>query len=378
MIFYNLFDKTGKIHYTVCKRVRCRKVMKPIEEYLPKAVFQEVQFLQSRREEGAQPLQRDQHHPAHPATVPEAPMFHQGEMIVVKIHATPSLQKAYLPEGQLIKAAPKAGDGKGRPFIHRHDFFEFNYIERGMIKNHLEPEPLIHTPQQILLMNPYAIHSPQPVEDDTVLFNILIEREWVEQVFTSLLSFHQGFFNFFLDSIYGLNRMTPYLVLENTPELTSIFHQMIAEYFEKKDYYQQMLFSKLIELFALLSRHQSDSRRKKDVEFLQQRDIADILSYLRGNYTHITLAKAAEFFNYTPNYLSKLIKRHTGRHFSEIIQGYKLESACNYLVHSSLSIEKINEIIGYNDASYFSKVFHKKYGVSPNRYRQIHSEARPF
>lgn len=344
-----------------------------MESYLKMAVIQETKFLQSRRKKQHSTLPRDLGHPDQPATVPASVMFHKQEIIVVKVQATSYLKTAYLPKELLEQERPAMKNTAHQPFVHRHDFFEFNYVYRGKVSNCLENKPIVQTNRQILLMNPYAVHNPQPIDEDTVLFNLLVDRSWAENVFASLLSFDHGFFNFFLDSIYGLNRMAPYLILDNTPELTRIFHQMIAEYFEEKACYQQILFSKLIELFAILSRQQDDSRRKKDLEFLQQRDVADILNYIKVNYREISLAKAAEFFNYTPNYLSKIIKRHTGRYFSDILQEYKLESACNYLTHSSLSIEKINEIIGYSDASYFSKVFSKRYGLSPNQYRQQHT-----
>lgn len=324
--------------------------------YISKALELEADFGRRAKENSAARPFQDPSQPKGVLTVPADELFLPGENIAVKLH--------------VVKTAEDGTPSPRRPFLHRHDFFEFNYVYTGTVENHLEDEILCQGHEKILLMNPFAIHDPQVHSKGTVLFNILVKRQWVEEVFVSILSFNEIFFNFFLDSVYGLNRLKPYLVFNSTADLSGILDRIIQEYFDRNICYQQVLFSKLIELFAGFTRLQQDDRRRQDREFLQTRDISGILGFIKNNYTTATLASVAESFGYSTSYLSKLIKKHTGLNFTDILHDLKLQSACNYLIHSDLTVEKINEIIGYNDTSYFSKVFRKKYGLSPSSYRQ--------
>ena len=63
------------------------------------------------------------------------------------------------------------------------------------------------------------------------------------------------------------------------------------------------------------------------------------------------------------------IKKIYGKTPYEIINERKIKAAKELLGNSSYTINEIADILGYNDASYFSKVFKKTVGVSPLRYR---------
>ena len=328
-----------------------------LDFYIKKALEQWQQFNQRIEGESSHPF----HDPSDSPdifTVPEKGLFLEGENIAISIQAK-----------QLLN--PDVFSSNQHEFLHHHNFFEFNYVVRGIVKNQLENAVMLQDNSKLLIMHPYAIHDPQLQTPDTVLFNILIKKNWVEQVFVNLLSFNQSFFNFFLDAVYGLNHINPYLIFDNTPRLIFLIHQMIKEYFDHNLCYQQVLFAKLIELFAELTRQQSDHHQKENVKILQNRDLSSVLHYIQNNYATVTLKEVADKFYFSTSYLSKLIKANTNLNFTEHITHLKLQSACNYLTHSDLPIDKITEIIGYNDSSYFSKVFRKQYGMTPKQYRQI-------
>lgn len=338
-----------------------------IEEYLPKALRMEAEFLRSRNPNEILSFPRDHTNHKETLIIPSEVMFQNNEKILVKAPVSEYLLKTYSSLSQLPVRPVHMQDPQF--FFHRHDFFEFNYVYHGRIENRIEKETVIQDTRQLILMNPHAAHHTALLDSKTIYFNILVNRRWAEEIFSNLLSFDKSIFNFFLDSVYGLNNVSPYIIFENTKELNGLILEMIKEFYEDDIYCQQMLFSKLFELFILLSRQSASVSKKQSQEFVKSRISAELLSYLRINYAHISLEEASEHFGYTPTYFSRLIKKQTGKYFSEIIQDYKIKSACNYLSGSGLSTEKIAEILGYNDASYFSKAFQKKMGMSPKEYR---------
>ncbi|MDN5276704.1 MAG: two-component system, response regulator YesN [Clostridiales bacterium] len=72
----------------------------------------------------------------------------------------------------------------------------------------------------------------------------------------------------------------------------------------------------------------------------------------------------------SPYYLSHLFKEELNITFLEYLTMVRMEEAKKLLKDTSLSIVAIASQVGYEDASYFSKVFKKYVGISPAQYRK--------
>lgn len=69
-------------------------------------------------------------------------------------------------------------------------------------------------------------------------------------------------------------------------------------------------------------------------------------------------------------YLSQIIKRETGKTYSELIQQKKLEKAKELLKYSQKTVGQIAEETGYSDYCYFTKTFKRLTKMSPSEYRK--------
>lgn len=99
--------------------------------------------------------------------------------------------------------------------------------------------------------------------------------------------------------------------------------------------------------------------------------LSDALSYIRENYhNNLSLDNVAQQVFISPYYLSHLFKEELGITFVEYLTRVRLEEAKKLLKEPNLSIEAVASEVGYDDASYFSKVFKKNMGISPNQYRK--------
>lgn len=99
--------------------------------------------------------------------------------------------------------------------------------------------------------------------------------------------------------------------------------------------------------------------------------IAEVLKHIHNNAATATLTDVATTFSYTPEYLCKLIKTHTGCTFNEIRHETLMHQVDILLRNSSYPVEKVAEIVGYSSLSNFYRVFNKFYGLSPAKYRSI-------
>ncbi len=84
----------------------------------------------------------------------------------------------------------------------------------------------------------------------------------------------------------------------------------------------------------------------------------------------ITLSECAEFLDYHPNYLWKIIKNETGMTFTEYIAQYKTERAKELLTTTDMSVAAIAEKLKYTNAQNFIRFFNKMTDMTPGKYRQ--------
>ncbi|MCL2736789.1 MAG: helix-turn-helix transcriptional regulator [Propionibacteriaceae bacterium] len=94
-----------------------------------------------------------------------------------------------------------------------------------------------------------------------------------------------------------------------------------------------------------------------------------ILSYTRDNYQTVTLRHLSELFNYSANHIARLVRRHTGRRFSDLVRDLKIRHAMDYLTSTGLGLEQISHMVGFSSTGYFAHVFHQQVGITPGQYR---------
>lgn len=79
----------------------------------------------------------------------------------------------------------------------------------------------------------------------------------------------------------------------------------------------------------------------------------------------------AQVVNLSPNYLSDLLKKETGKNTKEHINEKVVERAKNLLLSSQHSVSEIAYDLGFNYPHYFSRMFKNHTGITPQKYREI-------
>lgn len=98
--------------------------------------------------------------------------------------------------------------------------------------------------------------------------------------------------------------------------------------------------------------------------------MSKILDYIYENYKNASLTEIASKMHYTPTYLSNLINTNYGRSFSSLLCERRLAVARKMLLNTSCSLQEISTLIGYQSYSGFFRAFIRKYGQTPQEYRQ--------
>lgn len=95
------------------------------------------------------------------------------------------------------------------------------------------------------------------------------------------------------------------------------------------------------------------------------------MQYIGTNYgQHISLEETAGMVYLSPSYLSRIFKKETGVSFNEYLNRVRINKAKELLQDRALRMTDIALMVGFEDQSYFTKVFKRVTGMLPKEYRE--------
>jgi len=89
------------------------------------------------------------------------------------------------------------------------------------------------------------------------------------------------------------------------------------------------------------------------------------------NWALPSVSKCAEALNLSPNYLSDLLKKETGKNTQEHIHYFVIDLAKNRLLSTKDTVNEIAYSLGFEYPSYFTKIFKSKTNMTPIEYRKL-------
>ncbi|MHB8129878.1 MAG: helix-turn-helix transcriptional regulator [Mobilitalea sp.] len=163
----------------------------------------------------------------------------------------------------------------------------------------------------------------------------------------------------------------------HTIDSTGIEHklQLLKELLNKQDtsFWPCRCRSYLFEILFCLARQEEDEAIN-NVLFYDgcSRMAIDVIYYLQSCYNQkITIERLADEFHTNRTTLLNDFKKYTGQSVNQYLVQLRLTMASTLLRDTELSVDEICDRTGFNDISYFSKVFKKKLLHTPSQYRRI-------
>ncbi|MCG7378761.1 response regulator [Paenibacillus sp. ACRSA] len=110
---------------------------------------------------------------------------------------------------------------------------------------------------------------------------------------------------------------------------------------------------------------------------MQEHTHADVAIEMINKYyaEDISLQGVANQINVNPSYLSRLFKQEKGENFITYLTRVRMEHAKNYLLSKELRVYEIAEKVGYHNYTYFSKIFKRSVGHTPEEYRDLQKDS---
>lgn len=95
------------------------------------------------------------------------------------------------------------------------------------------------------------------------------------------------------------------------------------------------------------------------------------MNYIGLNYTReLTLGEVADHVGYSHSHFSRVFKEETGGSFRACVNFLRVEKSKYYLLSGMSTVSEISGLCGFEDQSYYCKVFKKLVGVTPDQFRK--------
>lgn len=252
---------------------------------------------------------------------------------------------------------------------HSHNFIELVYVYSGKMIQKINDREIVLNKGEIVLLNQYIEHEIDYTFNEDIILNFIIKPEFFDNI-VSLFDNENIISKFILTSIYGGLKKGEYIVFQvgEIENIQKLFESIIEEMYNKhklKNIRMQFLIGMLI---TELLMNMENSDFYSDMNY-DNKMISKVLKYIELNYSDASLKEIAIILN-QPNYkISKLLKEFTGKNFRELLIEKRIKKVKEMLKNTDYPISEVIKNTGYENISYFYKLFKKKYNISLKEFR---------
>ncbi|MCR5451283.1 MAG: AraC family transcriptional regulator [Lachnospiraceae bacterium] len=271
-----------------------------------------------------------------------------------------------LDEGNLIQIRTHT---RFIPFPkHTHNYVEMVYMVSGHTDHIVDGIPVRLEAGEILLMNQHAAQEILAADKNDIALNFIILPEFFDQTLRMMVLTQSPLRDFLVNCLKSERSQTSFLhfkvsdILPIQNLMENLIYSLLSG---EEDFYKDEMTMGLLFLHLL-------SHTKNVVaggSSYDQELVFDVLSYIATYYKDASLSNFARARHLDLTRISKIIKKHTGFNYQQLLQQQRIAKACELLTNTTLSIEEISQNVGYDNISFFHRLFKKYYGMSPRHYR---------
>ena len=253
---------------------------------------------------------------------------------------------------------------------HRHNFIEVLYVCEGAVTNIIGDKKVVIRKGELLFLNQFTRHEILPAGKDDIVINFMVLPEFFDVAYTMA-----GNNNVLADFLVN--------VLRQDQERGEYLHFRVAEVLQIQNLLENMIYSLvtgkgdqnrinqttmgLVFLYLLDSVQYVEMRVPNQYENMIAMTTLD---YIEQRYRNASLTELCEHLHLPMHVLSKMIKKNTGFNFKELLQRKRLNKAVELMCETDLPVSDVIAAVGYENGSYFHRVFRERYHMTPKAFRE--------
>lgn len=254
---------------------------------------------------------------------------------------------------------------------HKHNYIEIIYMCVGKTTHIIDSDNEIVLEQgDLLFLNKNSYHEIMPASKDDIAINFIVLPEFFDVAFR-MMEEENVVRDFLIGSLKQTTSETNYMLFKLADVLTvqNLIENMVWSLLNKQTDNRQINQTTMGLLLLELLRNTEKIEQNGQNQY-ERKLVFTVLRHIEENYRNANLSLLAEEYNQPIYYLSKLVKQSTGHTYKELLQVKRLNQASYLLSSTGLSISDIISAVGYDNTSYFHRVFKERYGVTPKEYRK--------
>lgn len=273
--------------------------------------------------------------------------------------------KKLLAAGELITLRPKTR------FIHfpahNHDYVEVIYVCSGSITQIVNGKTIILKQGELLILNQWATHEEPRVELNDIAVDFIVLPEFFSTPLALVGEEETPLHQFLVGCLCGENIGSGYLHFEvaQVAPIQNLIENLIwslsCESRARRKTSQLTMALLFLQLLAHTEKLSSDN--------MEETVIWQVLQYIESNYARGSFALLCDRLHYEASWLSRQIKQKTGKTYTQLVQEKRLAQAAFLLKNTTRKVDDIARSVGYENLSYFHRIFAQKFEKSPKHYR---------
>lgn len=276
--------------------------------------------------------------------------------------------KKLLQKGKLIQVRPHTR------FVHfpkhTHNYIEVIYMCQGSTSHIINGTKVVLEEGDLLFLNQNAVQEILPAGLNDIAVNFIVLPEFLDTAFSMMGDEANQLREFLVGALSGRDGETSwmYFHVADILPIQNLIENMVWTIFydssNKRSCTQITMGLLFLQLLNYMDKMETGGS-KYDTEIA-----AAVLSYINEHYKTGTLSELAGQMGCDLYWLSREIRRRTGKTYKELLQEKRMQQAVYLLTSSSIPVTDIIESVGYENTTYFYRIFRKKYGMSPKEYRE--------
>lgn len=253
---------------------------------------------------------------------------------------------------------------------HKHNYIEIIYMCSGSTTHLInDTSRVVLQKGDMLFLNQNAYQEILPAGEKDIAINFIVLPEFFDVAF-SMLEGENMLKDFIVDSLRKDTGKSSYLYFKVSDILPvqNLVENMIWSLVNKQSG-SRKINQTTMGLLLLQLLNYTDKIDQKETDSYDNFITLSVLRYIEENYKEASLTVLSRSLNQSVYQLSKFIKKNTGHTFKELLQMKRLSKAVDLLKNTRLPVADIILAVGYDNTSYFHRVFKEKYKFTPKQYR---------
>ena len=258
-------------------------------------------------------------------------------------------------------------------YVHWHQEFEFLVLTEGKVLFTIEDREYVMNPGDIVFINSNYLHMAKNICGGVCSFYAIdfsyhVLNEDIHSIFS------KKFIRPILNDKYVFPEFMPVSEDEDKcwqKDIRNYLHEIGECPEHELEPFELMIRSRILAIWDILDKNCVRAQKDNDIESRYSERLEPVISYIKENYAYeITLGELAAILPMSEGQFSWVFKQTMKLSPIQYLMRYRILQSCKLLQDTEKKIGEIANLSGFNNISYFNRVFLNTIGCTPKEYRE--------